>query len=442
MDLASNDQFKAAQELLVRAGEILREEQERDKITACRFNVFNALGVERAELAHSRFLKCLLDPNGIHDQKDLFLQAFLRDVLSEEAERLDLKRSEVRREVPIDNGQLDIQIILPDKQIIIIENKVEAGEGEKQLERYRSWLQDQPHAKSGRPHRLVFLTPDGRSPSSCSPTEVKCVSYGKIADWLDRLKDKIPPRLEVVLSQYVNLWRAMPMNQELIKLLQDPKNRETAERISMAVEEMKDEAKRQFLVQVQEDLKRRLHQSNLSENWDVLHTPHTETYAGVGIFWRNRKLMEGQKEKLWQFAVHCEAQDSSWTKVYIGIYRGAEITQKDRLDERDTKVFGKLSEKYINLRPSKWWTGFLDLPDLLGGTLGLKSFINELLGEEHQIHQIAEQVAKALWEIFESYRIELEGLNQDYPVPYLDGFRTCSEPLTGAITWASQTGHE
>lgn len=442
MDLISNDQVKAAQELLVKAGEILREEQEKDKNTARRFNVFNALGVERAELAHSRFLKSLLDPNGIHAQKDLFLRTFLRDVLREEAEELDLERSEVGTEVSIDKGRLDIRVILPDKQIIIIENKVDAGEGEEQLKRYRSCLQKELPAKSGRPHQLVFLTPDGRPPALCSPTEVKCVSYRKdIADWLDRLKDKVPHRLEVVLSQYVNLWRARPMNQDLITLLQDPRNLETAERISKAVEKIKGEAKGRFLVRVQEDLKRRLHQSNLSENWDVLHTPWIGTYAGVGIFWRNRKLMEGQKEKLWQFAVHCEAQ-SGWTKVIIGICRGAEITQKDRLDERETKLFGKLSEKYINLRPSTWWTGFLDLPDLLGGTIGLKSFINELLGGEHQIHQIAEQVAKALWEIFETCRIELEGLNKDYPVPYLDGFRTCREPLTGAITWASQTGHE
>lgn len=425
MDLASNDQVKAAQELLEKAGEILREEQERDKITACRFNVFNALGVERAELAHSRFLACLLDPKGIHAQEDLFLRAFLRVVIQEETEGLDWESSEVRTEVPIEKGRLDILVTLPDKQIIIIENKVDAVEGEEQLERYRSWLQIQPHAKSGRPHHLVFLTPNGRRPSSCSPAEVKkvkLVSYGDIAAWLDRLKDKVPPRLEVVLSQYVNLWRDMPMNQEIIALLRDPRNFETAERISMAVEEIKNQAKWQFLVRVQKDLKDRLHQSNLGDNWDVLDATHIGKYAKVGILWR------GRRENSLQFAVLCETQDSSWNEVIIGICRGVQI-QEDKLAEPDKEVFRMLSEKDdLRLRKSPWWIGYFDLRDLLGRkTIGVKDLINEHLGVEHQI---AEQAAKGLWEIFERCRIELENLNRNYPYSSLD-VSTRKDALTG-----------
>lgn len=434
MNLASNDQVKAAQDLLVKVEEILREEQEKEKNTACRFNVFNALGVERKESAHSRFLACLLDPKGIHAQKDLFLRAFLRDVPLE-AEGLDLERSEVRTEVSSEEGRLDIWITLPDKQIIIIENKIDAGEGEEQLKRYRSCLQKKPPAKSGKPHHLVFLTPDGRSPASCNPTEVKCVSYGNIADWLDRLKGKVPHRLEVVLGQYANLWRAMPMNQDLITLLQGSRNYETAKRISKAVEMIKNEAKGKFLIRVQEDLKRRLHQSNLVENWEVLHRPQQiGKYAGVGIIWRDRKeiLMRGRKEKLWQFAVLCEAQDSSWNDVNIGIYRGSEIKQEDRIAGPDKEVFRKLSEKYNNLRLQKspWWTGYLNLRDLLGGIIGEDLIINEHLGGEYKI---AEQVAKVLWEMLDRYRIELEDLNRNYPYSSHDGsIRT--DQLIGTIT--------
>lgn len=423
MNLASNDQVKAAQDLLEKVEEILREEQEKEKNTACRFNVFNALGVERKESAHSRFLACLLDPKGIHAQKDLFLRAFLRDVPLE-AEGLDLERSEVRTEVSSEEGRLDIWITLPDKQIIIIENKIDAGEGEEQLKRYRSCLQKKPPAKSGKPHHLVFLTPDGRSPASCNPTEVKCVSYGNIADWLDRLKGKVPHRLEVVLSQYANLWRAMPMNQDLITLLQGSRNYETAKRISKAVEMIKNEAKGKFLIRVQEDLKSRLHQSNLVENWKVLHTPKTETYAGVGIYCGDRK-------ERWQFSVLCEAQDSSWNNVFIGINRGAKIPE-DKLAEPDKDVFRKLSEKYNNLRLQKapWWTGYINLRDLLGGVIGEDLIINEHLGGEYKI---AEQVAKVLWEILDHNRIELEDLNRNYPYSSHDGsIRT--DQLIGTIT--------
>src|SRR5688500_12157734 len=48
-----------------------------------RFNVFDALGVARAEIRHSNFLRWLLDPADSHGQGSLFLNALLMDLLRE-----------------------------------------------------------------------------------------------------------------------------------------------------------------------------------------------------------------------------------------------------------------------------------------------------------------------------------------------------------------------
>jgi hypothetical protein len=196
------------------------------------------------------------------------------------------------------------------------------------------------------------------------------------------------------------------MNQEIIALLRNPKNFETGERISEAVEKIKDEPKLKFLVRIQEDLKNRLRQVNLDENWHALHTPQTGTYGGVSIFWR------GRRENLWQFSVLCETQDPTWNKVKIGIYRGANV-QEDKQVESDKKVRMLSERDALKIQKTGWWIGCFNLRDLLGwGTKGIKALTSEsLVGE----HRISEQAAKRLWEIFERHRMELEDLNRNYP---------------------------
>ena len=53
------------------------ERLERRKRTASQFNVFDCLGLTSSELAHSNFLRFLLDPNEQHGQADIFLRTFL-----------------------------------------------------------------------------------------------------------------------------------------------------------------------------------------------------------------------------------------------------------------------------------------------------------------------------------------------------------------------------
>ena len=130
------------------------QEQSWRRAAAPDFNVFRALRLERRETKlHSRFLAALLDPNGIHGQGDIFLTEFL-DVAkatglrspSEWPEASYGRRMwEITTEEAVNEyDRMDIVLRCEQaKFIAVIENKIDAAEGDEQLLRYEEWLQEQ-----------------------------------------------------------------------------------------------------------------------------------------------------------------------------------------------------------------------------------------------------------------------------------------------------------
>ena len=170
--------------------------------TAQRFNVFSALGVSRKELVHSGFLAFLLDPLARHDQGDRLLRSFLRRLSIEVPVNVNLARSSVVREYTLGQyGRLDIAVFLPNGGIVGIENKVDAPDREGQVFGYQQALGLLCRGAVGC-HALLFLTPDGRQPRSCSAeVDVTCWSYGDLASWLGE-HDALPERLQTVMRMY------------------------------------------------------------------------------------------------------------------------------------------------------------------------------------------------------------------------------------------------
>lgn len=111
-------------------GAYLLKEKERKKID----NDYNPLLVIRSQSdevkLHSRIIHSLLDTRGKHYQGSLFLEPFLK-MLDFKDFALDLHRAFVMREYK----HIDLYISDNDKHIII-ENKIYAGDGDKQIERY------------------------------------------------------------------------------------------------------------------------------------------------------------------------------------------------------------------------------------------------------------------------------------------------------------------
>lgn len=108
----------------------LSKEKERKKID----NDYNPLLAIRSQndevRLHSRIIHSLLDTRGSHYQGSLFLEPFLK-MLDFKDFALDLHRAFVMREYKY----IDLYISDNDKHIIV-ENKIYAGDGDKQIERY------------------------------------------------------------------------------------------------------------------------------------------------------------------------------------------------------------------------------------------------------------------------------------------------------------------
>ncbi|EXC32584.1 PD-(D/E)XK nuclease superfamily protein, partial [Acinetobacter sp. 869535] len=88
------------------------------------FNLLKICGVSNSEVfTHTPILKELLDPEGTHGQKDLFLKSFVEFFKLDFKIRGNIKTKKEQRFN--DYGQIDL-MIENEEQIIILENKIYA----------------------------------------------------------------------------------------------------------------------------------------------------------------------------------------------------------------------------------------------------------------------------------------------------------------------------
>jgi hypothetical protein len=156
--------------------------RERLQKTAPDYNIFQALKIERKEvITHSRFLVDLLNPKGNHFQNELFLKEFIKTFLYkhpnyESFMSFDNSQIKIVNEKTIPNridgiyGGIDIFILSrqpKNKFVIIIENKIDASDQKKQLERYWDYARKILKLKEEQ-IALVYLSKRGKIPSDCS----------------------------------------------------------------------------------------------------------------------------------------------------------------------------------------------------------------------------------------------------------------------------------
>ena len=159
-----------------------RAELSDDDPLRCPISLFRTMDYGRLETAHTRTLAWLLNPEGEHGFGQTLLIALLRR-LSGDACSDRLRVARVESEFPIDGygakGRLDVRAegawedVARKGWVLVIEAKVDAWEGEDQLQMYDAWLQS--NAAEGEVFR-VFLTPDGRAPET-SAKEWQVLSY-------------------------------------------------------------------------------------------------------------------------------------------------------------------------------------------------------------------------------------------------------------------------
>ena len=185
-----------------------------------RFNIFDALGITRAEIRHSNFLSFILDPAESHGLSQLFLKAILIDLLKNASpdtvplSPIDVDGSELRGiEVKREWKNLDLLITCKDPAFgVVIENKVDSTEHSDQLRRYQETMKT--HYLNLR-CLYVFLTPDSHAPSENSWLPY---SYCDIHRVLKRVRityeNVIGDDVLVFLDHYLNLLETRFMNDE------------------------------------------------------------------------------------------------------------------------------------------------------------------------------------------------------------------------------------
>jgi hypothetical protein len=183
-----------------------------------RFNIFDALGIARAEIRHSNFLAFILDPAESHGQGQLFLKPILMDLLKKAPPELrpfspidldgtDLRGVEVKREWK----RIDLLLTCEDPAFaVVIENKVDSHEHSDQLQHYHQTMTE--HYPDLRP-LYIYLTPDGEAPSEKSWLPY---TYTHIHRVLQRIrktyKNAIGDDVLVFLDHYLNLLGTRFMN--------------------------------------------------------------------------------------------------------------------------------------------------------------------------------------------------------------------------------------
>lgn len=201
------------------------------------FNLFSILSIERYELKHSALIANLLDPKGSHGCGDAFLRAFFEIALKgtaypfESSTPLDSRTEHYTGPIAGDTGgRIDI-LVKSSHYGLIIENKIYAGDQDKQLIRYDNYGKEIFGADG---YLLVYLTLYGydaskESTATKSAEEVGYLrlSYAEdILRWLEQCArlayDK--PLVRESLNQYIRTIKQLTyqdMNQKNIEKIID-----------------------------------------------------------------------------------------------------------------------------------------------------------------------------------------------------------------------------
>lgn len=206
------------------------------------FNIYNILNLKTKEVrTHSAFIAELLNPKGTHFLGTLFLDAFITLLPKEVFQDFsDIKTITTEVEFfigPINptaktGGRIDILLKDSFNNTICIENKIDAGDQDDQIERYFNYNK----AKN----KVVYLTRYGEEPdvtskgSLISDSDFYCISYqNHIINWLEKCQSIASdhPILRESIKQYKILI------QQITKTLGNQQDKELKEAVIANLDE-------------------------------------------------------------------------------------------------------------------------------------------------------------------------------------------------------------
>lgn len=249
-----------------------KTQQEEKRKRGERFNIFEILGLQTSEVRlHSAIIAELLNPKGNHGLGDKLLKAFIDDIITKQLTfNMDTSSTEVIVEYPIgpisedgtEGGRIDILLKDNEKQTIIIENKIYAGDQKCQLLRYNNYACKTEQLSKDQ-YIILYLTLDGVQASDYSTGEndfkYYCISYrNDILKWLEHCLciAALQPLVRETIQQYINTIKTIlaimgnDNTEKLMKLLTSAENIETTISIIEQGGEIQNYIRKNFVNQI------------------------------------------------------------------------------------------------------------------------------------------------------------------------------------------------
>ncbi|MGI2260283.1 PD-(D/E)XK nuclease family protein [Shewanella sp. GXUN23E] len=196
--------------------ELIFDSKELDKLGAMvsGFNLFEAMGMVRQEIRHSHFLGTLLNPRENHGLGTRFFESLfsrllygLAELESDAISLLDIDLCDYDDlQVLREQDYIDLLLVSEqNRQLFVIENKIDAGEHCEQLARY-----EQTVARRYPEYRkvFVFLTLDG---SDASREGWLSLGYPQVIACLTELMTdyghQIPTAASIAIEHYITLFK-------------------------------------------------------------------------------------------------------------------------------------------------------------------------------------------------------------------------------------------
>lgn len=247
------------------SGYVKAEEQKRI-CEGLEFNFFSMYDMEMCEEeTHQKMMYFILNRIGDKGIRQKFARR-LGDILGFPKSYRDIAW-EVDREHYITNGRIDLFLYSKEKRIcVIMELKIGASDGERQLEKYRDYAESCHYQD----YRIVYLTLDGREPSSQSAGSVDedkiiCASFtGHIAEWLEACMEICDEEgiESSLIAQYrlllVKLGEESDMNENIREIIgSDEERLKACLRIEQALPEIEADILYNFLSEIQKEFRKK-----------------------------------------------------------------------------------------------------------------------------------------------------------------------------------------
>lgn len=279
------------------------------------FNIFRVMGLQNDEVhTHSAMIAALLDPNQSHGAKETFLNLFVEQIkiLNEYVGKIRTATVDTERPIGVLSNDketggrldvvLDIELIDGKKVLIVIENKIFAGDQNKQICRYINYAQEVKKNNDYSEFFIFYLTLSGDDPSKNSTNGLKeyhTLSYkSDIFNWLEKCLEKTydRPLVRETIIQYKNLIASLTQ-QDMDKSAQEKLAQEVASsydnmKLAIAINSNYNEILNQMCKKELEKIFNDIKQ-NFNLEFVIYGGPWSNQYSGIYFYkseWKKLRL--------------------------------------------------------------------------------------------------------------------------------------------------------